>query len=84
MKKLFRIVLIVCPLVNFGLLMLLSARNPEPETTELNKKEEPAIASQAPRFVNAVTSEGRNGFDALRVHSSPRLYFIEHTDCLEQ
>lgn len=82
MKRLFKIVVVICPLVNLGLLILLAAKNPSPEMKE--NKSQPNHTPEVFQAVNSGATDRDNVLSASTVHSSTRLYFVEYKDCLEE
>jgi hypothetical protein len=83
MKKLFKIVVIVCPLINVGLIVLLSARNPDLKAGKVKNIDELLPTIEISQYSNVAVEQG-NSFSFSNYHSSPRLYFVEHKDCWEE
>lgn len=84
MKRIFKIVVIICPLLNAGLFIFLAARNSSGDTKRSDRNSMSVAEPEATMGMTAVGSEMYNNSNMQRNYSVPRSYLIKFDECFER
>jgi len=84
MKKIFKIAVIICPLINMGMIAFLAERNATRVIKEERKISATEQMSTAIQFVNVSAASLETRFTSAKTHPAPRSFFIDYEECINE